>query len=260
MMEPVYTNSNMQTVYFHGFSGDSDGLRALAQAMPYKNYHLYTLPGFQNRPMTVKERDDIRSYVDRIVLELSEQFPGQEIHLIGHSHGAMIGFAVAAHRDSQVKRLTLINPVHSPRVLSRLTARVTMAATRASGNDAVARVLRKHLFVDIASRHMTKHETQQGKALVRDIRRKEANYYTKDMLLLARHVKQFRKQYAHTSISIPTTIVYGEKDNVSGARDHTWYRNHCLGDVRVLKHEGGHLRVITQPDEVGAILSYEDIT
>lgn len=250
----------MQTVYFHGFSGDSEGLRALAQAMPYENYHLYTLPGFENRSMTVAERDNLHVYVERIVKEIAALFPGQEIHLVGHSHGAMIGFAVAADSASLVKRLTLINPIHSPRMLSRITARFATTASKIDRNDLMAKILRKRVFVDIASSHMTKHETPQGKAVVRDIRRKESHYYTNDMMLLARHVKQFRKQYAHKYVTIPTTIVYGAEDNVSGASDHEWYSKHCHGDVRILKHEGGHLRVITQPDEVGAILSYKDIT
>lgn len=245
----------MQTVYFHGFSGDSEGLRAFAQAMPYDTYHLYTLPGFENRPLRTAERDDLRQYVERVIRELSERFPDQEINLIGHSHGAMIAFAVAAHEQSQVKRLILINPVHSPRMLSRITARIATSASKIDHKDKLAKFLSRPIFVDVASRHMTKHETYEGKAMVRNIRRKEALYYNKDMLLLARHVKQFRKLFARTHINVPTTIMYGEKDNISGPSDHEWYRKHCRGGVTVLMHEGGHLRVLTQPDEVVDMLA-----
>lgn len=239
----------MLSVYFHGFSGDSEGLRALAQALPYQNYHLYTMPGFGGTTMTAKERDNVDAYVDRIVRELSERFPSQALHLIGHSHGAMIGFAVASRKNTQVQRLTLINPVRSPRLLCRISSRVTIGASKISPEPALKKVLAQPLLVDLTSRYMTRHESPHGKATVKRMRRNESQNYTKDMLRLAKHVRQFRKKYTSTYVSVPTTIIYGEYDNISGARDHEWYRSHCSDITRVIMHKGGHLRVITQPDE-----------
>lgn len=239
----------MKTIYLHGFSGDSDGLRQFAECLPYEEYHLYSMPGFGGKPLPRKARDDLREYVQLVANELTE-ISGSGVHLIGHSHGAMIAYAVASTHPELVARLTLINPVRLPRIPSRIAARLTNGVSAVAPDHAVAHIMRQSPAVDLTTYYMTRHEPKAGQAVVKKMRRREASKYTADMFRLARHVKQFRKYFGKTEVMAPTIIVHGIKDNVAGPKDHLWYEQHCSNVVRRIDHDGGHLRVLTCPNEV----------
>lgn len=244
----------MVTIYIHGFSGDKDGLAVFARAMQQEKYHLYSLPGFGGIPVSSSARDNFDVYLSVIYDELVALYPGEPFHLVGHSYGGMIAYALAATYPKQIRRLTLVSPVRSPNIMSRITSHTTAIAARYLPQPLVVRLLSNPLLVDSISRYMSRHESHEGRQKVKRMRRDETKYYNRDMLQLSRHVGQFRKKFACSYIDIPTMLVVAKYDNFASPDDSRWYISHCRSRVKVIENDGGHLRVVTDPEQIAAAL------
>lgn len=242
----------MRTVYLHGFSGDDHGLLEFAEAMPYRPYSLWLLPGFGGKPVTPKARDNFLDYIQVVGDELlSIEDRAEGISLIGHSQGAFVAYALAARYPDLVKGLTLINPVAKPRFMARFAAHVAVFSARFLPEKGFLAIVRQPKLVNALSRYMTRRlHDETARKRIYDTRRREAAYYNKDMAHLGLLSLRFSHDMDRSHVDAPTVICYAGDDFIAGRNDIDWYLERCRNVTRVMVTDGGHLSVIAYPDEV----------
>lgn len=49
-------------------------------------------------------------------------------------------------------------------------------------------------------------------------------------------------------------LVVAKYDNIASPDDSRWYISHCRSRVKVIENDGGHLRVVTDPEQIAAAL------
>ncbi len=242
----------MRTVYLHGFSGDDHGLLEFAEAMPYRPYSLWLLPGFGGKPVTPKARDNFLDYIQVVGEELlSIDDSAEGISLIGHSQGAFVAYALAARYPSLVKELTLINPVAKPRFMARFAARVAVFSARFLPEKGFLALVQQPRIVDALSLYMTRriHNTEARQRIYSN-RRRESVYYTKDMTRIGLMATRFSRDMDNSHVDATTTICYAGDDFIAGSGDIDWYLSRCRNVEKVTVTDGGHLSVIAFPQDI----------
>lgn len=243
----------MTTIYLHGFSGDDKGLQDFAEAMQIRPYHLLSLPGFGGTNVPVKARKSLHVYCEHVMKSLQHAYPSDQFHLVGHSHGAIIAFCLAALYPNEVQQLTLINPVARPRLMSRLASGAVTFATYVLPTWMVLKTMRSRVIVDAVSRYMAGNHQGEAKSRIYDTRRRETTHYTKDMFRLSKHATSFRSFMEHSRVTAPTLIVYDVNDPIAGPNDAKWYVERCV-DNQQLVVNGGHLGVVATPHDIATKL------
>ena len=243
----------MTTIYLHGFSGNKEGLARFARAMNLHPYHLWVLPGFGGRSVSASAQKSLVEYCNEVMHDMRTTYPGEKFHIVGHSHGAIIAFCLAAQFPHDVDRLTVINPVAKPRVLSRLASMIVEGATYVMPSWMLLRTMRSKRLVDAVSGYMASSHTRENKHHIYEMRRYESKYYTKQMFRLARHATTFASITDQYRVSAPTVIVYDPRDNVAGKDDAGWYASRCVNST-MLVVEGGHLGVVATPEKIADAL------
>ena len=243
----------MITIYLHGFSGTEKGLARFARAMNIHPYHLWILPGFGGKPVTKTALRSLPQYCDEVMQEIKKTYPSETFHIVGHSHGAIVAFCLAAKFPHDVVRLTIINPVAKPRVVSRIASLVVDGATYVMPSWMLLRSMRSKRMVDAVSNYMSKEHALEDRKKIYEMRQYETKYYTKEMFRLSRHATSFASVSKNYTVVAPTTIVYDPKDNIASSRDASWYALRCSDNV-LLEVDGGHLGVVAAPERIAKAL------
>lgn len=95
-------------VILHGLFSSADELVALADSLGDAPVYLLDLPGFGRSPLPAKDQDFFAGQVESVVRALTT-IPGQ-VHLVGHSFGALVAARAATLRPGKVKDLHLLQP------------------------------------------------------------------------------------------------------------------------------------------------------
>lgn len=239
----------MITIYLHGFSGDDKGLKEFAEAMHAYPYHLWLLPGFGGSAVSKEAQKDLKVYCEDVMRSLQETYPSGIFHIVGHSHGAIIAYSLAALYPATVVKLTLINPVARPRFISRLVSGAVNAATYVLPSWMLLKTMSSKVIVDTMSRYMASDHKGEAKDRIYSTRRRETKYYTKDMFRLSQHATAFQTFMDESHVVAPTLIVYDTDDPIAGSEDVRWFAERCP-DNEQLVVTGGHLGVVAIPDDI----------
>ncbi|MCL2870007.1 alpha/beta hydrolase [Candidatus Saccharibacteria bacterium] len=210
-------------VMVHGFRGTHHGLLKIATNLGDKyNLIIPDLPGFgASQPFT-----GANSSLPNFVKFLQEFIDTLELktkpHLLAHSFGTIIASAYVAENPSAINKLILLSPVASA-PLPELLQPIVIAPTKLVG--AMPEKLGHHLMgnylvTDIMTLYSTKTKDPELKKWIKAEHRRYFNTFvtTKSMtdafiVSLTDHVATFAPK-----IPNPTLIVYGDKDNVAGAK------------------------------------------
>lgn len=246
-------NHYMLTIYLHGFSGDDTGLQDFAEALDLRPYHLLLMPGFGGTPVRKASRGNLGEYCRDVIELINKQSPTEPIHLIGHSHGAVIAYSIAALYPERIAQLTLINPVARPQLSSRALSAMIRGATWVIPTGLFLRVLRNPRIVDAVSDYLSTGHEQIAQTKIKMMRRHETIHYHKDMFRLSKHATSFKDFMKESHVTCHTTILYDTNDNVAGPDAATWYATHTTNPT-MLKVSGGHLGVVATPEIIASAL------
>lgn len=239
------------TIFLHGFSGDQHGLRPFALQYVGDDAICINLPGFggSEAPSQLAQ-DDFSQYVEETWQRIRAIVPLGKVRLVGHSHGTMVGFAIACAHTEDVIQLDLLCPVARPRLLPRALGTALSGLSRLGLDRPLLRIMAWRPLVDAITRYSYQANWDEGmKKTITDMRRGEAKYYNPTMFKVMQKAVTFTKIMASAKCSVPTMICYVADDNVSGGRDHIWYTQHA-NVVCMLETLGGHLCVVAEPDRI----------
>ena len=242
---------SLPVIFLHGFSGDGDGLRHFATAYAGDGAICINLPGFGGTPAPeVETHGDIQSYCEDIWREIRRYVPHGPVHLVGHSHGAMIGFALASlYQD--VVRLDLFCPVARPRFAPRVVIHF-LHLLRQMGIPArvIIRMVAHPFLVSLVTRYSFRPEwSKRVRQQISRMREREARYYSPVMFDLMDQTLRFMTDMKNVTITTPTYLCYVTDENVASGGDFSWYQKHA--NVRkTVALTGGHLCVVADPERV----------
>lgn len=239
-------------VFLHGFSGDGDGLHQFAVAYAGEAAICINLPGFGGTPAPKTEtHGDIRSYCDDTWKEIRRLIPKGPVRLVGHSHGAMIGFVLASLHADDVVRLDLFCPVARPRFLPRMAIGF-LHSLRRIGIPAqmIIHLVAHPILVSLVTRYSYRPEwSNRVRQQISRMREREARYYSPVMFDLMEQTLRFMDDMKDVSIATPTFIGHVTDENVAGDEDFKWYQAHAAVEKTVIL-TGGHLCVVANPHQV----------
>jgi pimeloyl-ACP methyl ester carboxylesterase len=250
-MNESITLISTPVVFLHGFSGDQDGLRRFAEIYAGDDAVLVNLPGFGGSEVpAIEVQRDFALYVEATWQAIRRQVPEGAIDLVGHSHGAMMAFAIACAHPDEINKIELVCPVAMPRLLPRVLAATLIGLARIGLATPLVRFIAWQPMVDL----VTRYSLQRGwSPEVRDriiaTRRHESLYYSPVMFEVMQNAVYFMKNMKRVYCDVPAEICYMSDDNIAGRRDHEWYQEHCRSVV-LYQTTGGHLCVMTEPDRI----------
>lgn len=239
------------TVFLHGFSGDGEGLRAFADAYVGKGSHCINLPGFGGLDAPDEGSDDIRRYCKAVWRQVRRVVPEGPVRLVGHSHGAMIGYTLAVEHSDEVSSLELFCPVVRPRFMPRMAIR-SLYLLRRTGMPLpfLIKFLAHPILVSMVTRYSFQSDwTAEVKHQIIRMRKREAQYYSPVMFDLMEQTLRFAKDMAETVCAVPLRVFYVTDENVASDDDHQWYVDHAASPASQAM-TGGHLCVVAHPNEV----------
>ncbi|HWS34037.1 MAG TPA: alpha/beta fold hydrolase [Actinoplanes sp.] len=249
---PAPTSRAVPVVFLHGFAGQGRGLRRLADLYAGTEAVCLDLPGFGGTaPPPMNDTRSMDEYCTAVWQRIRRLVPAGPVTLIGHSHGAMVGYVLAVRHPDEIAGLELFCPVARPRLIPRLFIRSLLLA-RALGIPATVliRLLSHPAAVALVSRYTAdRHWSAPERAHIDQMRRDEARFYSPIMFDLMGQTLSFKKVMDDSRCLVPTRIHVASHDNVAGAEDHSWYA-HRATSAEVHEFTGGHLAVVADPARV----------
>lgn len=260
-MKTTKVNDLVPTVFLHGFSGDSDGLRPFADAYASSAPICVDLPGFGGTPASPgSESYAIKKYCEDVWREIRKQVPAGKINLVGHSHGAMVGYVLAVLHPDDVVRLDLFCPVARPRLLPRLGIGFLHALRRLGVPPLVIIKFVAHpLLVSLVTRYSFQPGwSREIRQQITRMRRREARNYSPIMFDLMEQTVRFADEMDNSQCSVPTRLCYVTDENVASDDDFDWYRRRT-NTVKIRGITGGHLCVVADPTRVVKLFGTEEV-
>jgi pimeloyl-ACP methyl ester carboxylesterase len=243
------TPAPSQTVFLHGFSGDGDGLRAFADAYSGKAAHCVNLPGFGGVAAPAQDTGgDIRDYCQAVWVEVRRVVPEGDVYLVGHSHGAMIGYVLALQHPDDIAGLDLFCPVVRPRFVPRFSIGFLYLLRRIGlPVSFIIKFVAHPILVSLVTRYSFQpswsHEVRDQ---IMRMREREARFYSPVMFDLMEQTLRFQKDMNETRCEVPMQICYVTDENVAGDDDYAWYKERAPVRKSVAM-TGGHLCVVADP-------------
>lgn len=246
------------TVFLHGFSGEGMGLRAFADEYSGKDAICINLPGFGGTSSPSGKSDDIREYCTHVWTEVRKAVPEGPVNLVGHSHGAMVGYVLAVQHPNDIERLDLFCPVARPRFVPRALMGLLRSLQAVGVSPAlIIRLVANPLLVSLVTRYSFRSDwSEEDRHRVTQMRRREAQFYSPVMFDLMEQTVHFTQIMENTRCSVPTRICYVSDENVAGDDDYKWYESHATVK-KMKKITGGHLCVVAHPAQVVAAFGHE---
>jgi len=246
------SSDDLPIVFLHGFSGDGDGLRQFATAYAGSKAVLIDLPGFGRTPAPQVKTQDIHAYCEAVWREIRRHVPDGSMRLVGHSHGAMIGFVLASlHTD--VVRLDLFCPVARPRLAPRMVISILHFLRRIGVPvHIIIRMVAHPFLVALVTRYSFRPEwSKRVRDQISRMREREARNYSPVMFDLMDQTLRFMEDMKDTTITTPTFLCHVTDENIASNEDYRWYQEHA--NIRkTLALTGGHLCVVADPKQVAA--------
>ncbi len=241
-----------RTVFLHGFSGDGDGLRAFADAYSGRDAHCVNLPGFGGAPAPpMGTSSDIREYCKAVWAEVRRVVPDGNVYLVGHSHGAMIGYVLALQHPDEVIGLDLFCPVVRPRLAPRMAIGFLYFLHRIGlPTSVIIKFVAHPILVSLVTRYSFQPEwSPEVRRQIIRMREREARFYSPVMFDLMEQTLRFKKDMDGSECIVPTQIYHVADENVAGGNDFVWYETHTPVQKSVAA-TGGHMCVVADPHGV----------
>lgn len=248
------------TVFLHGFSGEGKGLRQFADVYAGSESICINMPGFGGtKAVPGSQSGDIRAYCKDVWAEIRRQVPSGKIVIVGHSHGAMIGYVLGVQHPADIDRLDLFCPVARPRFVPRLMIGI-IRFFRGIGvsSQTIIDVCARPLLVSIVTRYTSNPTwTSADRQRITKMRQREARFYSPVMFDLMQQTREFTRLMADSYCDVPTQICYVNDENVASNDDYRWYQAHC-NVTKIKEISGGHLCVVANPNRVAKLFTAEE--
>lgn len=244
-------------VFLHGYSGEGSSLNEFAGlCFPGASPVCINLPGFgDNTLQNTAAETDPKAYLEETWQTIRREVPDGQIHLVGHSYGAMLAFALATAHPNDVTRVDLFNPGVYPKAVPRLLLyMIAVLKHIPNGLSLLVWLMKRRVFVDLVTRTMEhKDWPKQRKAQIRQMRRDESRAYTPQMLALSLHALRMPKALADIHCSVPVRMVNSRRDTITKASSCTWLKERS-DDASSVETYGGHLGLVAEPARWAALL------
>ncbi|OUZ08260.1 alpha/beta hydrolase [Aeromicrobium sp. PE09-221] len=101
-------DSGSPVVFLHGLFGQGRNFTQIAKGLePEFRSLLVDLPDHGRSPWT--ERVDYMTMADTVAETISQAFPGQRVHLVGHSMGGKVAMVTALRHPGLIDRLVIVD-------------------------------------------------------------------------------------------------------------------------------------------------------
>lgn len=244
-------------VFLHGYSGDGSALEEFAATcFPDAQPVCIDLPGFGTNPLHSKAAEtDPREYIDEIWKTVRQTVPEGKIHLVGHSYGAMLAFALAAEHAENITRVDLFNPGVWPKFVPH-TLLFYIGALRLipGGLQLLTKIMKKQLLVDAVTRSM-QNSAWPAKRVeqIKKMRRTESLTYSPQMFSLSLHALRMPRLLKDVHCAVPVRIVHATDDTITRYISCTWLEKRSdVCEIHTTK--GGHLGLLAEPKRWAQIL------
>ncbi len=245
----------MTTIFLHGFSGDGASLAPFVEAVGFDTSYAIDLPGFGNNKRQYEPSWE--GYVTATMATIQEVAGAGPYRLIGHSHGAMVAYALVQQYPDDIKYVTLICPVASSTILGKSFMHVNRVMRRVLGDHRTLQIHKKQFVVDTVTRLGVQSDWPEGAhKRIRNIRREESTRYDAEMLDVLKLVPLFKKTYENTHISMSACILFAHDDLLVSKNDRDWYNTH-IDITHQAWCRGGHVAPVIFPEEVASIIHYQ---
>lgn len=255
-----YMNNPSTPVFLHGYSGDGASLEEFAATcFPQSRPVCIDLPGFGATPLTSKRAEtDPLEYVNETWHAVRRAVPEGKIHLIGHSYGGVIAFALAANHPDVVSRVDLYTPGVFPKFPSRIGLFfVKVFDLIPGGLRLFTWVLKQSLFVDAVTKSMEfSGWDEDAKRRIYAMRRKESLSYSPQMFRLSLHALSMPPTLDTLRCQVPLRVVQAEDDTVAAPKSIEWIKQRA-DDISIVTTYGGHLGIVAEPARLARLL-YSD--
>lgn len=248
------------TVFLHGFSGEANGLRPFADLYSGPGAICINLPGFGGTATPLLDKsDDIYSYCKDVWQEIRQAVPRGPINLVGHSHGAMVGYVLAIEHPDEINRLDLFCPVARPQFIPRsLIGLVRLLNSTGIPADRIVRLGAHPFLVGLVTRYMFHPDwSVEDRQRIIDMRTREAKFYSPIMFDLMRQTIHFAETMRDSYCTVPTRICHVSDENVASPTDFLWYESHATV-TKIKEISGGHLCVVANPKRVVELFGREE--
>jgi pimeloyl-ACP methyl ester carboxylesterase len=240
------------TVFLHGFSGVAEGLRPFAELYAGPKAVCINLPGFGGTKVAPgSKNDDLREYSESVWRQIRKEVPKGKIILVGHSHGAMVGYVLAVKYPKEIVRLDLFCPLARPRLTPRFFIGLMQGLRRIGiPAETIIKIGAQPALVSLVTLY-AKHPswTPEDRMRIADMRLYEARYYSPIMFDLMQQTKEFTSLMDKTYCTVPTRICHVNDENAASDDDHIWYEEHCNLE-KTQEISGGHLCIVVDPSRV----------
>jgi pimeloyl-ACP methyl ester carboxylesterase len=179
--------------------------------------------------------------------------------LVGHSHGAMIGYVLATQHPDEITRLDLFCPVARPRFIPRMAIHgVHLLRRLGVPAPLIVRFFAHPLLVSLVTRYSFRREwSHKIRQQIVRMRQRESRYYSPVLFDMMEQTLRFMRDMGDSFAAVPTNIYHVTDDNVAGDNDYRWYQRHANTQT-VQAMTGGHLCVVADPARVVALLNERD--
>jgi len=243
-------------VFLHGYSGDGKALQEFADlCFPGQKPICIDLPGFGDNPLqNGSAENNPLEYIEEIWKTVKKQVPKADIHLVGHSYGAVLAFALASKYD-EVVRVDLFNPGLWPRLIPHMLLYYLSEKKYIPGGLGLAtKIMKNQRLVDIATQSMqNKAWPANRQKQIKAMRRKESEVYSPQMLSLSLYALKMPKILKQTRCEVPVRIVHAKDDTVTRYISCTWLKERSK-DCHIFVTYGGHLGLLAEPKRWSSIL------
>jgi pimeloyl-ACP methyl ester carboxylesterase len=245
------TTSEPTTVFLHGYTGDHKGLQALAESMGRQPQYLCDMPGFGKSADPPKgAQASVAAYAEHFMTTLRHDVPHGKLRLVGHSHGAMVAFAIAALYPDDIIDVVLICPVAKPRLPTRMAARMAVLSAKLLGDRRVTTLLTQPWLVSFTTSYMSKGvRSQADKDRIRAVRSQEAKAYRPVMCTMGAQADSFTKEFVDARLEMPVVLCVAGHDVVAGKHDTQWYQQRLAKSI-TRNVPSGHLGVLIAAPEI----------
>lgn len=244
-------------VFLHGYSGDGASLQEFASlCFPDRQPVCVDLPGFGTTSLTSQLAEtDPREYLRETWRVVRQAVPEGKIHLVGHSYGAVLAFALAAEHADEVVQVDVFNPGVFPKFWPRMgLVPISLLRFVPGGLRAFTWALQRRALVDAVTRSMVyKGWSKESKQRVYAMRRKESFTYSPQMFLLSLHALRMPRVLDSVRCTVPVRIVQASDDTITTHQSAEWIKRRS-DTASITVTFGGHLGVVAEPGRVAQLL------
>lgn len=247
-----------KTVILHGFTGNAASMEHFVAAFAEPDVVAVDMPGFglNHRPYSL----NWRSYAEATLQSIDDVVGSHEpFHLVGHSHGAMVAFCLAAWFPGRVVSLSLVCPVAEKNRTVKALFAITNRFVKLLGEEKLVDTVARPTIVDIASVLLKdKSWNEDTLTRIKQLRRQESVHYSTAMLRLTSLIDEFKTTCDDLRVHAPVVIIAADNDRMVSQADITWYVQHSE-QSHVRRAPGGHLLPLAFPEHCARLIKTDGL-